>query len=118
MMVLTSVPLKHIDAAKASQQLRPFFTSGGGRNGLSFGNAGNQRSLLLQGYANQVATAIRLLRDVDQPQGEDSTSSYYEQLQSFSRLARQHTNAMKAMKKRLDDLEAQFAAFIPPSKKK
>ena len=82
----------------------------GGRNGLAFGNAGNQRSLLLRGYANQVATAIRLLREVDKPQGEDSTSSYYEQLQAYSRLARQHTNAMKAMKKRLDDLEAQFAA--------
>jgi len=116
--VLTSVPLKHLDAAKASQQLRPFFTSGGGRNGLQFGNAGNQRSLLLQGYASQVAGAIRLLREVDKPEREAFPKTYYTQLRALVASTNQQANSLQAVKQRLADLEAQFAALAPSKTKK
>ena len=67
--ILTSIPLRHLDAAKAGQQLRPFFAgANAGGKGLNFGNAGNQKSLLLQGFGPQVFQAWRLLQLVDVPE--------------------------------------------------
>jgi general secretion pathway protein D len=66
--VLTSINFDHLDATKASQQVRPFFTAGGGRNGLNFGNPGNGKSLLVQGYGPQVYNAYRLFKLVDIPE--------------------------------------------------
>jgi len=70
-MVITVVELEHINAQLANNALRPFFASTGGNYGgsLSIGNVGNRSSLLLQGFQDQVAQAIRMLRlcDVEQP---------------------------------------------------
>jgi hypothetical protein len=117
-MVLTTLPFKHIDAARASQQLRPFFSSGGGRNSLSFGNAGNSASLIIQGYAGQVASAIRLLREIDVPAQMDLPKPYYQKVQDLSRVVTRQANSIKAMEARVAQLEAQFAAIDGSAKKK
>ena len=71
--ILTSVPLKNINATIATNALRPFFASTGSPNGsgsLTLGNVGNSSDILLQGYGPQVAAACRLLRLVDVGSGE------------------------------------------------
>lgn len=67
--VLTTVQLKHINATIATNALRPFFAQAGSSNGggLTFGTAGNNSAILLQGFRDQVAGAIRLLHEVDVP---------------------------------------------------
>ncbi len=67
-MILTTVSMEHLDANKATQQLRPFFAPGqaGGR-GLTFGNVGNVSSILLQGFGPQVYSAYELLMLADVP---------------------------------------------------
>ncbi|MCK5940333.1 MAG: hypothetical protein KAI24_00075 [Planctomycetes bacterium] len=70
--VITVVRLEHINAQLANNALRPFFASnsgGYGANSLSIGNVGNAQSLLLQGFQDQVAQAIRMigLCDIEQP---------------------------------------------------
>ena len=70
MPVVTSVPLEHIQVQVATNSLRPFFASSGQVSGsLTLGNVGNNRAMLLMGFADQVAAAIRLLRLVDVPAG-------------------------------------------------
>ena len=71
-MVLTVVKLEHINAQLANNALRPFFASSGGSYSgasLSIGNVGNRSSLLLQGFQDQVAQALRMIKlcDVEQP---------------------------------------------------
>jgi hypothetical protein len=71
--ILTSVPLKNINATIATNALRPFFASTGAPSGggsLTLGNVGNNSDMLLQGYGPQVAAACRLLRLVDVGSGE------------------------------------------------
>lgn len=71
--ILTSVPLKNINATIATNALRPFFASTGSPSGggsLTLGNVGNNSDMLLQGYGPQVAAACRLLRLVDVGSGE------------------------------------------------
>ena len=66
--VLVAVPLQHINATIATNALRPFFASGGGGmagSSLTLGNVGNNTSILLQGFGDQVAAAIRLLQECD-----------------------------------------------------
>ena len=70
--VLTSVPVKHIDATGAQNTLRSFFMAGGGAAAgatLHFGVVG--RSLLMQGFGPQVYAAYQLLRLVDQEQEQE-----------------------------------------------
>ena len=70
MVVLTAVPLEHIQVQVATNSLRPFFASSGQLGAtLTLGNVGNNRAMLLQGFADQVAAAIRLLRLLDVPPG-------------------------------------------------
>ncbi|MCA8963260.1 MAG: hypothetical protein H6838_14460 [Planctomycetes bacterium] len=70
--IQTTVPLRNINATIATNALRPFFAAIGGANsGLTFGNVGNNTSLLVQGYAHQVAAACRLLERVDIGEAED-----------------------------------------------
>ena len=108
--VLTAVPLEHIDAAKAGQQLRPFFAGTGASGyGLQFGNAGSQRSLLLQGFADQVAGAIRLLRKVDQPNAQALPRSLDSQLANLNSASRKYAKTIATLEKRVHNLEAQFA---------
>ena len=73
--VLTSIPLNHVNATAAQNQLRPFFMVGGtsGVGQMQFGAAG--QSLLVQGYADQVAAAIELVRKADAPPPGPSTES-------------------------------------------
>jgi hypothetical protein len=68
MPVLTTVELQHINAPVAVNALRPFFgQAGSSGTSLQLGNVGNNAALLLQGFADQVAAAIRLLRECDKP---------------------------------------------------
>ncbi len=71
MPILTTVPLKNINANIATNALRPFFAQAGAQagtaGGLTFGTAGNNTSLLLQGFGPQVYDAVKLLQLVDKP---------------------------------------------------
>ena len=66
--VLCSVRLHSINAQTATTALRPFFSQGGaGPGALMPGNVGTDHTILLQGFAGQVAAAIELLQRVDEP---------------------------------------------------
>lgn len=67
--VLTVVSLKHINATIATNALRPFYASTGGTPSasLTIGNVGNNTAMLLSGFNDQVASAIRLLQVCDVP---------------------------------------------------
>jgi hypothetical protein len=68
--VTVMVPLQHTNATMATNALRPFFASTGSPQGgasLTLGNVGNSSALLLHGMQDQVAQAIRLLRECDVP---------------------------------------------------
>jgi hypothetical protein len=66
--VLTTLDLQHINAPVAVNALRPFYGQAGNQaSTLQFGNVGNNRSLLLEGFADQVAAAIRIIRECDKP---------------------------------------------------
>ncbi len=67
--ILTTVPLKHINATVATNALRPFFGAGAAPTGgsLALGNVGNNTAILLQGFGPQVYAAVELLNLVDQP---------------------------------------------------
>jgi hypothetical protein len=67
--VLTAVQLQHINANIATNALRPFFAHASGQmgGGISFGTAGGNRSLLICGFQDQVASAVRLLQSCDVP---------------------------------------------------
>ncbi|MBK8097535.1 MAG: hypothetical protein IPK26_10525 [Planctomycetes bacterium] len=103
--VICSVPLKHINAQVATNALRPFFGMfGGGNNsaaGLIIGNTGTDETVLLQGFADQVADAIRLLRDADKPLAERSPEAF--QLQQAVKAASQQIAEMQAQVKRMQE---------------
>ncbi len=64
--IQTSVPLRNINATIATNALRPFFASAGGAQaGLTLGNVGNDREILVQGFGHQVVAACRMLQRVD-----------------------------------------------------
>ncbi len=68
--ILTTVPLKNINATVATNALRPFFAQTGTSQGggtLTLGNVGNNTAMLLQGYGPQVFAAVELLKLVDVP---------------------------------------------------
>ncbi|MBK8098579.1 MAG: hypothetical protein IPK26_15825 [Planctomycetes bacterium] len=68
--ILTSLPLKHINAQVATNALRPFYgmQAGAGAAGmLTIGNVGNNTAMLLQGFGPQVYGAYQLLNIVDKP---------------------------------------------------
>lgn len=68
--ILTTVPLKNINATIATNALRPFFASTGSPQGgatLTLGNVGNSSAMLLQGFGPQVFAAVELLKLVDVP---------------------------------------------------
>lgn len=71
--IMTSVSLQHTNATVANNALRPFFASAGGVSGLTLGNVGNNRDMLLVGFGPQVAAACRLLKLVDT--GDDGGKS-------------------------------------------
>lgn len=66
MMVTTAVQLEHGDASKVAATVRPFFASGGfSTGGIHIGTAGNERTLLLAGFSDQLAAVLEVLREVD-----------------------------------------------------
>ena len=87
--VLTVVELKHINATIATNALRPFFASTGGAAGgaqLTLGNVGNNTAMLLCGYNDQVAAAIRLLKTCDvPPPPEQAPPSLSERIDALER---------------------------------
>lgn len=64
--IITAVPVEHVRATVAAQTLRPFFATTGGAQ-INLGTAGNERVILLQGFAPQVVNAYELIKLVDQP---------------------------------------------------
>jgi hypothetical protein len=75
--VAVVVPLAHANAVIAANSLRPFFANSGMPTGfgLTVGNAGNQRALLLAGMQDQVAQAIRLVKLCDLPPGPEQVEA-------------------------------------------
>lgn len=68
--VVTVVVLKHVNATIATNALRPFYAVTGGAAGgaqLTLGNVGNNSAMLLCGYNDQVAAALKLLQFCDVP---------------------------------------------------
>ena len=62
--ILTSIPLKYLSAPNATNALRPFFASGTPGSVIP-GNVGDNRSLILQGYAPIIFGLSELLRIMD-----------------------------------------------------
>lgn len=68
MPVAVTLPLQHINAVMATNALRPYFASTAGTaSSLTLGVLGDSGSLVLSGMQDQVAQAIRLLREADKP---------------------------------------------------
>jgi hypothetical protein len=64
--VLTSLSLHHVNAPRACNELRPFLLAGG-QGGPTLGTVGD--SLLIQGFTDQVASVIELVREIDTAPG-------------------------------------------------
>ena len=66
--ITTTLTFKHLDASRAAAQLRPFFAAAGGQ-GMPISFVGlNSKSMLMSGFAPQVARAMQLLAMADVPQ--------------------------------------------------
>ena len=90
--VTTVVTLKHVNATIAVNSLRPFFASGGQQNpGLALGSVGNGQAMLLTGFADQVAAAIRMIREADLPPSAPDADT-----QSRLQLLEQRVQALEA----------------------
>jgi hypothetical protein len=99
MPVTTTVPLKHINPTIATNALRPFFASTGGATGcsLTLGSTGGN-CMVVSGMGTQVAAAIRLLRETDQPRAEPPPPS-------------EAQRRIDELEKRVQALEAKLAAL-------
>jgi hypothetical protein len=70
MPVTVTLPLQHVNATIATNALRPFFASAGGPGHgpmLTIGNVGNSAAMIVSGMQDQVAHAIRIVRECDLP---------------------------------------------------
>jgi hypothetical protein len=70
MPVTVTLPLQHVNATIATNALRPFFASTGapaGGGSLTIGNVGNSTAMIVSGMQDQVAQAIRVVRECDLP---------------------------------------------------
>lgn len=63
--VMTTYTLTNINAQQAHNSLRPFFASGTNAGMLSFGIVGDASALLIRGFSDQVAAAIKILERAD-----------------------------------------------------
>lgn len=64
--ITSVVQLEHINGMIATNALRPFFASFHGQQmGLVIGNVGSTKSIVLSGFQDQVAEAIRLIQACD-----------------------------------------------------
>ncbi|HEX5051197.1 MAG TPA: hypothetical protein VFZ65_05460 [Planctomycetota bacterium] len=95
--VTVAMPLEHINAMVATNALRPFFAStGAGSSSLTIGNVGNVSSILISGFQDQVAAAIRLVETCDVAPPEEHTTPPLEE-------------RIEAIERRLDALERKLA---------
>jgi len=105
-MVVTSLPLQHINATVATNALRPFFSNAAGPQGgssLALGNVGNNSAILLMGFRDQVAAAIRMLRECDTPPKEMPVDA---------------ATALAELQSQVKQLQAQVAELKKPAEKK
>jgi hypothetical protein len=63
--IATRLALKHLDAGAAAQMLRPFLATGS-KHGIQVGSLGDS-ALLLAGFGDDVAAAVRLVDLADLP---------------------------------------------------
>lgn len=104
--VATVVPLTHIPALRASQSLRPFFSSSNGLGTLSIGSSGTDSSLLLKGFAQNVAVAIGMLETMDKV--EKAANPTANQTGQIAYLQKQHLHQqgrVRALESRIAQLE-------------
>lgn len=79
--VLTVVPLRNLDAMAAATALRPFLSQTQSFGQVTIGSVADQSSVLVQGFAPQVAAAIRLLRSADEIAGDAADRDRIESLE-------------------------------------
>ena len=95
MVVYTQLELQHIDANYAANSLRPFFAqTAANQPTMVIGTAGSTSTLLLSGFQDQVAQALRLVRVCDRPETRP------QQVQIEQRLAaiEQQLQALQALR--------------------
>jgi hypothetical protein len=88
--VVTTVELAHLRATAAANMLRVFLQSSNQsvQQAIIAGSLGSERVLLLSGFADEVSTAIRLVREADALAKEELAESLAERLQRIeARLA-------------------------------
>jgi hypothetical protein len=97
--VMCDLELRNIDAQQATAALRPFFSSAaGGTPAIIPGSVGGQTSrMMLQGFADQVAEAIELLRRLDVP-GESPPPGVAQVVQELG-------HRVSSLEKRVESLE-------------
>ena len=104
--VSTSIQLKHIDAMRASQYLRPFHSMSS-RSGvaLSIGTLGSRHALLLQGMADQVANAIQMVTLMDTPEAEDDQPGVDERIAALEKERASLLEELTSLRARIKALE-------------
>lgn len=91
-------PLRHVNAREASASLRPFFPD----NQLeTISNVGNANQLLVTGFGPTVAQILPMLRELDQPPGEEAMAAR----------AAAESAGIRALEKRVAELEKQVEAL-------
>lgn len=98
--VLVILELEHTNVQIAQNSLRPFFaTSGNNRSGLVIGTMGNESALLMMGFQDMVAQAVRMAKAADVPSSKPP--------QEWREQIRHLTAQVEALKIRLDALAPQ-----------
>jgi hypothetical protein len=84
MAVTTVVRLEHCNASRLTATVRPFFAAAGmGPGSVQIGNVGNEKSMLLSGFADQVATALTMFQEVDKASATESTPDIRDRLEKI-----------------------------------
>lgn len=98
MPVSVTLPLEHINAVVAVNALRPVFASAGGASGsLTLGSAGNTAGMLLIGMQDQVASAIKIVQDLDKPSEHDKDPSLLKRIEQIEQKLEALEKAIQAM---------------------
>jgi len=101
--VLVQVQLEHTNAQVAQNSLRPFFaTSSSNNSSLTIGTLGNESTLLIKGYQDMVAQALRMVKAADLPSSKPP-QEWRDQMKALA-------NQVEALRIRLDALAPQREA--------